>query len=111
MKKGISALLAVVLLIAFTVAVGGILSVWISGSLETEYCSFEGHALTLADAKDIAVNSECGDRLKENYFCNEDTGTYWIDLYIEKEGCDPACVVYLVDKRAEINWRCMGVID
>jgi len=66
--------------------------------------------LTISDAKSIAINSECGDRLKENYMCNEYTGTYWIDLDIEKEGCNPACVVNVETREAEINWRCTGAI-
>jgi len=36
--------------------------------------------LTISDAKKIAKNSECGDKFKENYNCNEITGTYWIDF-------------------------------
>ena len=67
--------------------------------------------LSLSEAKEIAVNSECGDRLKETYMCNEDTGSWWIDLDIEREGCNPACVVYAVSKEAEINWRCTGLIE
>jgi len=66
--------------------------------------------LTISDAKSIAKKSECGDRLKETYICNEFTGTYWIDLDIEKEGCNPACVVDLETREAEINWRCTGLI-
>jgi len=71
----------------------------------------KGMVLTISDAKNIAIDSECGDRLKETYICNEDTGTYWIDLDIEKEGCNPACVVDLETREAEINWRCTGLID
>jgi len=42
--------------------------------------------------------------------CNNYTGTYWIDLDIDKPGCNPACVVDTVTKTAEINWRCTGLI-
>ena len=66
--------------------------------------------LTISDAKSIAKNSECGDRLKETYVCNEYTGTYWIDLDIEKEGCNPACVVDVETREASINWRCTGAL-
>jgi len=66
--------------------------------------------LTISDAKSIAKDSECGDRLKETYVCNEVTGTYWIDLDIEREGCNPACVVDVEAREAEINWRCTGLI-
>ena len=73
-----------------------------------------GEAMSLFEAKEIAVNSECGENLKEPYLefsvCNADTGTWWIDLDIEKEGCNPACVVDIETKTAEINWRCTGVI-
>jgi hypothetical protein len=67
--------------------------------------------LTISDAKKIAKESECGDRFKETYMCNENTGTYWIDLDIEKEGCSPACVVDVETREAEINWRCTGLLN
>jgi len=67
--------------------------------------------LTLADAKQIAIESECGDVLKDTYVCNENTGTYWIDLNIEKPGCVPACVVDIITREAVINWRCTGLIE
>ncbi len=105
----------------------------------------KGKILTISDAKKIAVESECGNRLKldcacpdgykkegdtcnplcyysepkclapsiqceRSYVCNEGTGTYWIGLNIEKEGCNPACVVNLETRTAEINWRCTGLI-
>ncbi|MCK4805676.1 MAG: hypothetical protein KAS91_00620 [Candidatus Pacebacteria bacterium] len=78
-----------------------------------EHCSKKDtqELLTLADAEQIAINSECGDRLKEPSICNEDTGTWWIDLDIEKESCNPACVINVMTKEASINWRCMGVIN
>lgn len=43
------------------------------------------------------------------YFCNEGTGTFWIDMNIQKKGCNPACVINIEDKSAEINWRCTGL--
>ena len=64
--------------------------------------------MNLEEAKQIAV-TECGE-LKDNAFCNEGTNTWWIDLNVEKEGCAPACVVNVLDKSAEINWRCTGLI-
>jgi len=67
--------------------------------------------LTLADARQIAIESECGDTLKDTYVCNENTGTYWIDLDIEKSGCNPACVVNIITREAVINWRCTGLIQ
>ena len=66
--------------------------------------------LSLSEAKEIAFLSECGDRLEDTYICNEITGTWWINLDIEKEGCSPACVINVETKTAEINWRCTGLL-
>lgn len=72
-----------------------------------------GNSMTYQEAVQIAENSECGDEggLKGTYMCNDVTGTWWIDLDIEKEGCSPACVVNVNDKTAEINWRCTGLLE
>ncbi len=69
-------------------------------------------SMALSDAKEIALTSECVREggLTEEYFCNEYTGTWWLDLTIEKEGCAPACVIDIITKEAEINWRCTGLI-
>ena len=67
--------------------------------------------MALEEAKAFAIESECGDRLKETYFCNSDTKTWWIDLDIEKAGCFPACVIHTETGEAEINWRCTGLIS
>jgi hypothetical protein len=78
---------------------------------DEEYCAkTDTEKLSLAEAKEIAIASECGSTLKETYMCNQDTGTWWIDLDIEKQGCNPACVVNVATKQAEINWRCTGAI-
>jgi len=73
-----------------------------------------GESLSLFEAKQIAIDSECGNRLKEPYMrnsrCNADTGVWEIDLDIEKEGCSPTCAVNIKTKEASINWRCTGVI-
>ena len=47
---------------------------------------------------------------QKSYVCNENTGTYWINLNITREGCSPACVVHIDTRKAEINWRCTGLI-
>ncbi len=47
---------------------------------------------------------------RDKIICNESTGTWWIDLAIQKKGCAPACVVDVAIKKAEINWRCSGLI-
>jgi serpin B len=71
-----------------------------------------GASMTLEEATRIAIESECGQKgtLTESYFCNENTGTWWIDLEIDQPGCAPACVVDVNTGAAEINWRCTGAI-
>lgn len=83
-----------------------------TSEITEEYCTKIGtdESLSLSEAKQMAVDSECGDRLKDTYMCNDDTGTWWIDLDIETEMCNPACVVNVATRQAEINWRCMGVL-
>ncbi len=78
-----------------------------------EYCIKQdtGERMSIAEAKTIAIASECSQgALKQTHFCNEITGTWWIDLGIEKPGCAPACVVNVATKQAEINWRCTGLL-
>ncbi len=77
-----------------------------------EYCVDEEteKILTLAEAKEVAIKSECGDNLEKTFNCNQKTGTYWIDLDLEKEDCNPACVVDIIERTAKINWRCTGLI-
>lgn len=72
-----------------------------------------GESMTLSEARGIAQRSECVKEgsLKETYFCNQSTGTWWLDLDIQKESCAPACVVDVSTKKAEINWRCTGAIS
>jgi|GEM_PF-2447161 len=45
---------------------------------------------------------------------NPTSKTWWIDLQrmpgLEKDGCNPACVVQEENKTAEVNWRCTGAI-
>lgn len=79
---------------------------------EEEFCQKDGTGsqLSLSEAKIIAIQGQCGDHLKDTYICNEITGTWWIDLDIEREGCSPACVIDVVTKTAEINWRCTGLL-
>jgi hypothetical protein len=68
-------------------------------------------SMTLTQAQEIAQKSTCVEEgnLKGDYFCNQFTGTWWLDLEIEKPGCAPACVVDVVNQKAEINWRCTGL--
>lgn len=85
-----------------------------STAVEDEYCldNETDAKLSYQEAVQIAQDSECLEQgqLKETRFCNEGTGTWWIDLDIEKPGCAPACVVNVSDGTAEINWRCTGLL-
>ena len=84
-----------------------------SNITQEEYCVKINTSsnMSLTEAKQIALNSECANgSLTEIHMCNEITGTWWIDLDIQKAGCSPACVIDVVNKTAEINWRCTGLI-
>ena len=78
-------------------------------------CIKTGTGLSMAydEAVKIAESSECinGGALESEHFCNQTTGTWWISLDIDKKGCNPACVVDINTKQAEINWRCTGLIS
>lgn len=87
-------------------------------SAKEEYCAKTGSSakMSLTEAKQIAVASECGNRLKDTrlkdtYLCNENTGTWWIDLNIQQSGCSPACVINTETRQAEINYRCTGLVS
>ncbi|MCK4669989.1 MAG: hypothetical protein KAT43_02205 [Nanoarchaeota archaeon] len=70
-------------------------------------------AIPMEEAIAIAEESECvekGELIRESIMHNDNTNTWWIDLDLEKPGCNPACVVSDVTKMAEINWRCTGLI-
>lgn len=73
-----------------------------------------GESMNLSEALRIANASKCVEEgiLTANHQCNNDTGTWWIDLdpFTKKEGCNPACVVNVATKTAEINWRCTGAL-
>lgn len=68
--------------------------------------------MTLAEAREIAMNSECAKvgAVKETGFYNDWSGTWWIDLDAQREGCSPACVVNVRTRKAEVNWRCTGAL-
>jgi hypothetical protein len=73
-----------------------------------------GASMNLSEALQIAAMSECSTigRITTNASCNAITGTWWLDLdsYEPKEGCNPACVVNITTKTADVNWRCTGLI-
>ncbi len=91
----------------------------VKGFISPNICcmpSEEPEKLTLAEAIEIARNSECTEKglLGDIYVYNEYTKTWWIDLDMneefEQDYCNPACVVDEKTKTAEINWRCTGLI-
>jgi hypothetical protein len=83
-------------------------------AVESEVCVDKdtGARLSYQEAVEIAQSSECLEQgqLKDTHVCNENTGTWWLDLDIDKPGCMPACVIHVADRTAEINWRCTGAI-
>jgi hypothetical protein len=79
--------------------------------LPEEVTSVEPTPMSEKIARSIAETGECTEDgpLKDNAFYNESSKTWWIDLDIDKSGCNPACVIF-EDESVEINWRCTGVI-
>ena len=80
---------------------------------ESETCTKteSGETMRWREAKQFAeAASECAN-LTQTRTCNAETGTWWIDLDIEMEGCAPACVINVVNGSAEVNWRCTGLIE
>jgi hypothetical protein len=101
-------LLGLVILVAGSVMLAGMqvdLRVY-----DGETCSSGSKSMTWAEARGIAESSECGSRFEGAPYCNENTGTWWIDLPLERQGCSPACVVDVATGTAEINWRCTGLL-
>lgn len=70
--------------------------------------------LTEAEAKIIGekICLKNGETLAPGYY-NENSKTWWFDAKLNeiKAGCNPACVVFEDTKKAEINWRCTGLIS
>lgn len=67
----------------------------------------ESEARTIAQASCI----KGGEALSAGAY-NENSKTWWFDanLNAAKPGCNPACVVSVETKTAEINWRCTGAL-
>ena len=65
--------------------------------------------MTFDEAKKIAENSsEClkVGKINNNHFCNEITGTWWINLSTNIKNCSPACVIDVETKSSTVNYRC-----
>lgn len=73
----------------------------------TDFCMAYAEAVGIVQSEFSGQGS-----LSEFIVCNEITGTIWIDFkpLEPKEGCNPAIVVGIETKNAEINWRCTGLI-
>lgn len=99
---------------------GGLGLIGWSEKLKGEFCKDKktGVEISYQEAIEIAQKNKCGLQgetrvaFSTNYLCNENTGTWWVDLMLipEKTGCNPACVVDIVKKTAEVNWRCTGAL-
>lgn len=85
-----------------------------TSSMEAETCTelASGASMPFAEALSIAQSSQCvlEGQLLETHFCNQKSGTWWIDMAADKPGCSPACVVSVGSGSAEINWRCTGAL-
>lgn len=86
------------------------------GPASDEVCAKKDTSVSmkLSDAVRLAQGHCTNDgALKATAMCNENTGTWWIDLdpKEQKAACpNPACVVNVETGAAETNWRCMGLI-
>jgi hypothetical protein len=80
----------------------------------TELCVDEGTGAEMSyiEAVRLAQQSTCAQEggLTEARACNPGTGTWWIDMDIERPGCEPACVIDVNTRTAEVNWRCTGLV-
>lgn len=75
--------------------------------------SASGAAMDYEKARLIAEQYCVNGDLSNERFCNDNTGTWWIGFEPDepKEGCNPACVVFIENETAEINWRCTGLTN
>lgn len=89
-----------------------------SEKLKGQFCKDKktGKEISYQEASEIAQKNKCGLQgetlvtFSTNYLCNDNAGTLWVDLQLKpkKAGCNPACVVNIVNKTASVNWRCTG---
>lgn len=109
MKKYI--ILSIVSLLAMTLIIGGCAKINSdSNSSNPNVNSNESSKMTVDEARNIAQKLCKEGTLKDSWFYNSNSETYWFDMNLKKEGCTPACVVYVLNQSAEINWRCTGLI-
>ncbi|MBD3259126.1 hypothetical protein GF371_00685 [Candidatus Woesearchaeota archaeon] len=78
-------------------------------NLDEEQCP--GSVYTYEQARTIALTGDVTEeQLTGDFVYNENTQTWWFDVDIPKEGCNPAMVIYEKTGSAELNWRCAGLI-
>jgi len=98
----------IIVLVLATILVCGCM-----GGVDKNYCKKTDSTkqLSASEAREIALGSDCvkEGKLKGEAVCNENTGTWWIEIDTKKEGCSPACVIDTELGTAEINWRCTGL--
>jgi len=72
-----------------------------------------GGRMDFVKAKEIAKNYCVEGELKDEHFCNETKGTWWIYFQPNnpKKDCNPVCIVDVEKETAELNWRCAGVVN
>ncbi|MCU0653214.1 MAG: hypothetical protein MUD10_03055 [Candidatus Pacebacteria bacterium] len=71
-----------------------------------------GEFLSIYEAQRLFDSGPCSieGSAKGEFICNDGTGTWWVDIQAYREGCNPACVIDVVTKKAEVNWRCTGAL-
>ena len=83
-----------------------------NGQVYTEEIEVQS-AMTESQARVIAEKTciKGGEALASGYY-NSNSKTWWFDANLNstKEGCNPACVVSEETSQAEINWRCTGAL-
>jgi len=81
--------------------------------IEIESCTAPtGESMSIFDAERLFERSQCSrEGSPDKHYCNETTGTWWIDIVAYRKGCSPACVIDVITKKTEVNWRCTGVLE
>lgn len=102
----------VLIIIGILLFAAGIVAAFLYQQGNEESILSQGEALTIAQkSSDCSMAGVLTDEI--NY--NAVTKTWWIDLErmpeLEKDGCNPACVVSEETKTAEVNWRCTGLVE
>lgn len=108
--RHISGVLVLLVIVAFIS-----LAIYLQLSSTSEICtsSVTGVSMSYPNAVLKAMASDCATKgqLKETHICNENSGTWWIDLKVSASECNPACVIDVTTGAAEVNWRCTGLIE